>query len=253
MHNPLPDEYETLADQYDTSFQLAYRTHVEAYSVMAALADVGGVTERHVLDVACGTGHYARQFRRAGAAQVVGVDLSPEMIRVARQAEQDTPLGALTYHVADAGALTRYGTFDLAVAVYLFHYAQSQAHLTRMCQGIAQNLRSGGTFVTYGLHPNLCTDPDYYAPYGVNVFAPPTLQDGAVYHFAFRMQETWTPQIPVYFWSFAAMEQALHAAGFETMWRDPGVSPAGMAQHGADFWRPYLTAPHCTLLIAHKP
>jgi ubiquinone/menaquinone biosynthesis C-methylase UbiE len=143
MHDHVPDEYETLADQYDTSFQLAYRTHVEEYSVMTALADVGGVTERHVLDVACGTGHYARQFRRAGAAQVVGVDLSAEMIRVAQQAEADDPLGALTYHVADAGALARYGTFDLAVAVYLFHYAQSQEHLTRMCQGIAQNLRSG--------------------------------------------------------------------------------------------------------------
>lgn len=253
MSEPIQDEYETIADQYDTSFQLAYRIHLEQYSVIQSIAGAGGAVGRTILDVACGTGHYTRLLRQQGAARVVGIDLSPEMVRVAQQAEQDNPLGEITYHVADAGALEAYGAFDLAVAVYLFHYAQSYEHLTQICQGIAQNLRSGGLFVTYGLHPDLCMQADYYTKYGVSVFAPHALQDGDLYHFAFRMQHAWSPQIPVYYWSFQTLEQALKGAGFsDIVWQDPCVSPEGVTIYGEEFWRAYMEYPHCVILRAQK-
>ncbi len=254
MSEHIRDEYETVAEQYNTSFQLAYRIHVEQYTTMQALSQIGGVAGKTVLDIACGTGHYTRLLRQQGATRVVGIDLSPDMIRVAQRTEQENPLGGITYHVADAGALDAYGTFDLAVAVYLFHYAQSPAHLRNICQGIAHNLRSGATFVTYGLHPNLCLQPDYYLQYGVNIFAPTTpLQDGDQYTFAFRMQDSWSPQIPVYYWSFQAMEQALQQARFTNIrWQDAQVAAEGIAEHGSEFWRAYQDCPHCTLLIANK-
>jgi 2-polyprenyl-3-methyl-5-hydroxy-6-metoxy-1,4-benzoquinol methylase len=54
---------------------------------------VGPLEGTRVLDLACGFGFYTRLLKQEGAAQVVGVDLSPEMIRLARANEQAEPLG----------------------------------------------------------------------------------------------------------------------------------------------------------------
>src|SRR5438477_7733146 len=37
-----------------------------------------------VLDVACGTGDLSQAFARAGAARVIGLDFTPEMLDIAR-------------------------------------------------------------------------------------------------------------------------------------------------------------------------
>ena len=63
-------------------------------------------------DLACGTGYYAKELRRRGAARVVGVDLSEAMIRATNAQEEKEPLG-VEYVCADAGALERLGDFDI--------------------------------------------------------------------------------------------------------------------------------------------
>src|SRR5215831_12995056 len=83
---------------------------------------VGALEGKRVLDVACGFGFYTRLLKRRGAAQVIGVDISPEMIRLAHQYEQAEPLG-ITYQVCDAVALPPLAPFDLVTAVYLLTYA----------------------------------------------------------------------------------------------------------------------------------
>ena len=57
----------------DRSFtEIPLRRYVELPSVYQFLGDVTGLS---ILDLACGTGYYARELRRRGAARVVGVDL----------------------------------------------------------------------------------------------------------------------------------------------------------------------------------
>jgi ubiquinone/menaquinone biosynthesis C-methylase UbiE len=46
------------------------------------------------MDLACGFGFYTRLFKQHGATQVIGVDISPEMIRLALQQEQEEPLAS---------------------------------------------------------------------------------------------------------------------------------------------------------------
>jgi 2-polyprenyl-3-methyl-5-hydroxy-6-metoxy-1,4-benzoquinol methylase len=46
---------------------------------------VGALAGQRVLDLACGFGFYTRLLKQRGAAQVLGVDLSPEMIRLANR------------------------------------------------------------------------------------------------------------------------------------------------------------------------
>lgn len=63
------------------SKRLFYRTAVEAHSFLKVLGDVKGL---RVLDLACGNGHYTRIIFERGAKEVDGVDLSSEMIHLAK-------------------------------------------------------------------------------------------------------------------------------------------------------------------------
>jgi len=245
------EEYEQLADRYDSSFQvMPYRIHIEEYSVLQAVGDVQGL---EILDMACGTGHYTRLWRSQGAAHVLGVDLSSDMIAVARQTEEREPLGNIDYQVHDAGALETIGQFDLITAIYLFHYATSQEHLDRICQGIARNLRPGGQFMTYSHRPDFCSAKNYYYKYRLNLTATPDLRDGDTYQLSFVLDESWTPPITVYCWSWEAMEGALERAGLVNIERhDPIVSPDGVEQFEPGFWQAYLDCPHSVILCAAK-
>ena len=72
----------------------------------------------------CGEGYCARYLRRAGAATVVGVDVSDGMIQAANAAEQAQNLGGLSYLTGDATALStslasasvQSSDFDMAIA-----------------------------------------------------------------------------------------------------------------------------------------
>jgi len=61
--------------------QQLFRSVVEAYSFFKELGDVKGL---RVLDLACGNGHYTRQIYERGAKEVAGVDVSSEMIKLAK-------------------------------------------------------------------------------------------------------------------------------------------------------------------------
>ena len=80
------------------------------------LALLGDVTGRRVLDAGCGEGYLARILAARGA-RVTGIDLSPQLIALARA--KDTA-GAIEYRVADLSAPlpADAGRFD-AIASYL--------------------------------------------------------------------------------------------------------------------------------------
>jgi len=60
-----------------------------------------------VLDLACGFGFYTRLLKQHGAAEVIGIDISPEMVRLGREQERTEPLG-VTYEIHDATSLLRW-------------------------------------------------------------------------------------------------------------------------------------------------
>ncbi len=76
----------------------------------------GEVSGKRVLDAGCGEGHVARLFARHGA-EVVAVDISPELLHLARTFEEQDQL-AIEFVQADLaeGLPCNRGAFDLAVA-----------------------------------------------------------------------------------------------------------------------------------------
>src|SRR5690348_7989289 len=83
------------------------------------------LTGKSVLDVACGTGFYPRQFMSLGASRVVGVDSSQEMVAYAQHVEKRDQQG-ITYEQHDAAALPVLGSFDVVTAVWLLSYAEGE-------------------------------------------------------------------------------------------------------------------------------
>jgi SAM-dependent methyltransferase len=57
-----------------------------------------------ILDLRCGEGYVARQLMSGGAASVVGIDISAQMIERARASEQQAPLGIILRGARRAGA-----------------------------------------------------------------------------------------------------------------------------------------------------
>lgn len=136
--------YEQIAQEYrrlvrDPNSPLC---RAEAYTFQQRIGPLDGL---RVLDLGCGEGFYTRQLQQRGAAAVVGVDQSPSMIALAREAEAKQPSG-IQYHLADVCTLEPLGQFDLVVSFFMLNHARSYTELAAMCRGIAAHLKEGGRF-----------------------------------------------------------------------------------------------------------
>src|SRR5690554_7950964 len=92
---------------------------------------LGGVSSStRALDVGCGEGLLTRELRAAGAAAVLGVDLSPEMVAEARERAGRDP--GLEYLVADFLAMPVTEQFDLVTCVATLHHVDLATGLRRL-------------------------------------------------------------------------------------------------------------------------
>lgn len=239
-------EYDSLVRAYQRSKLLPFRAYSEIPNHLELLGDLRG---RNVLDLACGEGFYTRLIRQSGAARVVGVDLSPEMIALARQQEQDRPSG-IEYLAAAAEAIPDLGTFDIVSAAYLLNCAPDWPTLTGMTSAIARSLVPGGRLVaTIGdLGHRGGVD---YSSYGMVTNATADLAEGAPYNIKFLLDAD-TFSITDFNHSQATYEAACEAAGLEVLaWHSCTVTEEGLRLYGPNFWNTWLSHP-CILRLEAK-
>jgi SAM-dependent methyltransferase len=114
-------------------------------SVRALLPDLAG---KRIVDLGCGFGWFSRHAAAQGAASVMGLDLSENMIARAR-AETVSP--AVRYAIADLDQLDLpEGGFDFAYSSLAFHYV---ADFDRLVRSIHAALLPGSSFVFTIEHP----------------------------------------------------------------------------------------------------
>lgn len=119
----------------------------------ALLALCEPIAGLQVLDLGCGEGYCSRELRRRGAGEVIGMDLSQEMIAAARSQESQDCLG-IHYQVGCATDLSQFGDreLDLVIAVFLFNYLTIEQ--TQQCMAeVARILRPCGRFIFSVPHP----------------------------------------------------------------------------------------------------
>ncbi|HZM76342.1 MAG TPA: class I SAM-dependent methyltransferase [Candidatus Limnocylindrales bacterium] len=240
-------QYDGLASHYVAADMTEYRNYVEVPSFLASVGDVAGLS---VLDVACGDGRYTRTFKRLGAATVVGVDVSTEMISRAQAAEAEQPVG-IAYHVHDVAQMPTLGSFDVVVAAYLLHYANDHDHMRRMCRQISANLLPGGSFHTIAPNPDYNPAGPNSTKYGFTVHMPAGVKDGDEIS-----MEVHSPQFTMWahYWGRDTYEDALKSAGLTGVaWRHFTCSDEGVQQRGHEFFADYLANPHIAIISAVKP
>lgn len=219
---------------------------MEAHTFFRMLGDVSG---KRVLDLACGEGFYTRQFKMRGASTVIGVDISTEMIRLARESEQSQPLG-ITYHVQDVLSLDLGGSagsnakFDLVCAAYLFNYAKTPQEIEQMGRVIAQHLEAGGRFVTINSNPDYDGAVEDMFSYGFTRENKGDREGDEIIYRFYQPDNQQLPPIDVvnYHHSKDTYEKALQKAGLSDIhWHTLEVSSNGVATFGSEYWAPILT------------
>jgi SAM-dependent methyltransferase len=236
---------------YRAAKEQPWRIRAELYSVMDLIGDVVG---KKVIDLACGDGWLTRALRRAGASPVLGVDLSPEMIALARRAESEEPLG-IDYVIEDARAEGPIRDADLVTANWLLVNARDQQDLGRMCRTMARQVRSGGRVVTLITNPDLYgwqDDPPDYRKYGFSARLPDAPVEGAPVTFTLHVGGA-DLEIENYYLPAGAYASALQAAGFrDVAFHDLKLGADPEAGDEGGYWDDFFRRPVAVLIDGTK-
>lgn len=243
--------YNQLANQYKKAKEQPWRVRIELFSLMNLIGDLAG---KKVIDVACGEGWLTRELRKAGAPEVVGIDISAKMIELARWQEAREPLG-IEYRIEDARATGPQQDFDLSVSNWLLVYAHNREELAIMCRGLARGVKTGGRIVTLLTNPDLYTwqsQPPDYRKYGFEVRLPESPYEGAPVFITVHLENE-SITIENYYLPREAYASALSEAGFrEIAFHKVALSPDPQAGDEGDHWDHFLQYPFMIMIDAIK-
>lgn len=227
--------YDRMVDQY---VAYASSSPTRPIEVRTLLELAGPLAQRDVLDLACGSGYYGREFLRRGARSATGVDQSQGMIDFARALSRHNRDDML-FHVRDVLDMEEMGAFDIVLAAWLFNYADSLQTLGAMFKAVARHVKLGGRLVVQTFNPDYRLARGDYASYRVRVIDEQPWQEGARLELAFPGSPP--AHVINYRWSRRQYEEAIMAAGFRRLlWRSPQVLSEDIARHPAGFWTGYL-------------
>lgn len=240
--------YNQIAEEYKKSKELSFRIFIEEYSLFKMAGDINGL---NILELACGEGHYTRKLKHAGAKDVLGVDISSEMIRLARQREREVPTGS-RYMVQDVANLPAMDKFDMAVAMYLLNYAKTREELVTFCKSIFNQLKPGAQFI--GFNDNVANDPDNYnryRKYGFKKECSPYRQEGDPIQYTFYNEDGSMCQFDNFFLHPNTYAEAFKEAGFVNFqWVWPSLHPT---ERGNEYWNDFMYDPPVIGFVAYKP
>ncbi len=238
------EQYDALGAIYERAKHIPTGL-AERSTLLSATGDLRG---RSVLDVACGTGFYARLFHDLGATRVVGVDSAGEMVGYARHVEEREPRG-ITYEQHDAATLPVLGEFDVVTAVWLLGYADDVPAVDRMVGNLKANLAPGGKLVV--LVPNPDADWDLLAQYGrygyeITRTGPMDVKQPVTVHVLGDPPFDFDS----FYWERGVFDGALVRAGLAEVALHPSVTPDD--ERGDEFWGPLRKSPSFAVFTARR-
>ena len=241
--------YDAIARDYQRTKLSPVRAAIEIWTLDQLLGDY---RRKSILDAGCGDGFYARRLLAAGAGRVAGVDVSSAMLELAREQEQEAPLGIqyLCCAVQDLPDLLCGAGFDVVLASYLLHYAPNVEVLQRMCQRLGNALTAGGRLVALTENPDQ-QPSDYagYAPWGFDKQAAEPRGEGSRVTYGL-VSGRQIIRFDAHWYSRATYAQALAAAGFvNVVWHPLQLNPAVDV---AEFYAGYLRNPPVLGLTAER-
>ncbi len=117
----------------------------EARQFRDFLRHAASINIKEVLHLGCGGGHVDSQLKRY--FRIVGIDLSPAMLRLARRLNPE-----VSYRRGDMRSVRLGRLFDGALISDAVAYMRTPRDLARAFATAYQHLKPGGAFVTYAEH-----------------------------------------------------------------------------------------------------
>lgn len=203
----------------------------------------GDVSGLRILDIGCGEGYCARILKAMGAASIEGIDISPEMIALARSQTEDD---SLQFQVGDVQSLSfENDQFDLVVGVFVYNYLTVE-EMERSHREVFRVLKPGGRFLFSVPHPAFpqiksdLTRPFYFDFGGKGYFSSRDIRNHGVI-FCRDGKELPVQMIHKLFEDYFS---SLAAAGFTTLpsVTEMGVKPEHM-ELDAEFFSPVNDIP----------
>ncbi len=211
---------------------------------------VGNVSGKTILDLACGDGNFSRKFKKKGAKEVLGIDLSEEMIKLAKNKTLQEKLD-IKYLVGDVIKLGEIKEFDIVISAFLLHYSKTKEELLQMCKNIYMNLKKGGKFVTLNQSP---TNPiKDVKEFGAKVEGLEPLKEGdeLTVRLYDNMKEVCS--FKTYHWSKNTYETCLREAGFKDIkWSSLSILKEGIKKYPKYNWKKYIHKPYILIIEALK-
>jgi len=117
---------------------------------------VGSVAGLSILDAGCGNGYLCRLLAKRGA-KMIGVDVSKRLVEIARQKENEAPLG-ITYHKGSLCNLSMFKdeTFDTVVSNLVL---MDLPDLEKAFQELKRVLKKSGKLIFSIMHPCFSSAP----------------------------------------------------------------------------------------------
>lgn len=227
-------DYDKISEEYKESKLLPFRKYQEEYTLFNLAGDVTG---KKVLDLACGEGIYTRKLISVGAVTATGVDLSAEMIKLAKAEEEKRPIGC-DYHVSDAGSLGRVGDYDVVIASYLLNYAQTEEQLRSFAVTIYDNMKPGGHFAGYNNNPaDLTNSKETYKKYGFTKETPDGHGPGGRVVYTFYNEDGTQFSLDNYFLPPELHREVFLSVGFKSFeWTVPQLDPVALQSFEKGYW-----------------
>ena len=103
------------------------------------MEQAGDVTGKRICDVGCGSGRFVAELAKRGAAHVTGVDIAPEMLKIARElAASQGVAGRCTFINTDANDWRTDEKFDLTIAIGFWDYIANPESRLKVIRGITK-------------------------------------------------------------------------------------------------------------------
>lgn len=229
-------QYNRIAEKYFKA-----ETIIKRYSILPTfLKLINKVEGLSVLDLACGSGYFTRRLKQKGATKVVGIDISKEQIKIARDIEKERPLG-IKYVVGDVKKLDikKLGTFNLVTAVFLLNYAKNKEELYKMCRNISNITNEFATITANPFCPGF-----RYRKYEITKRVLGKLREGCKIKVTFYKDRKPYVNFYNYYWSKETYQEILKKSGFKKIrFIKPIISKEGYEKFGKNFWRQFLEKP----------
>lgn len=104
----------------------------------------GDIKDKSVCDIGCGSGRFVSELARRGANRVLGIDVAPEMLKLARQlCDQNGVSGVCEFVHTDVLNWIPQEQFDLVIAIGFWDYIAEPAGRLRIIRQMTR-----GTFLS---------------------------------------------------------------------------------------------------------